>query len=175
MSSTYLEEYEISPYTMAILPEMTAEGLYSKVIEVDYEYVVKAKPIEIIDKSCRFFGSSLKGRREGTKEIMGVTHKAPIVIDPTNSIYFFPTTSPSRQQCSWISHSFVKQLIQSPFEETTIIFSNQKEIVLPISRGSLENQLYRTAQLRTILSSRISLDKRKSFLMTAPYHVPEIR
>lgn len=176
MSNTYLKEYEISPYTMAILPEVTKEFLYSRVLEVEYEYIVKAKPIEIIEKSCRFFGSSLQGRREGTRELMGITHKAPIVIDPTNSIYFFPTTSPNRQHCTWISHSFVKQLIPSHYDQTTIIFSNSKEVTLPISRGSLENQLYRTAQLRAILSSRISSDHRKtSFLMTPHYNTQGIR
>ncbi|KAA0547618.1 competence protein [Bacillus sp. BGMRC 2118] len=175
MSSTYLEEYEISPYTMAILPEVTEEGLYSRVMELEYEYIVRAKPIQIIEKSCRFFGSSLQGRKEGTREIMGVTHKAPIVIDPTNSIYFFPTTSPTRQQCSWISHSFVKQLVNSDYDKTTIIFSNSKEVTFSISRGSLENQLYRTAQLRTTLSSRISSENRKtSFLMTPHYNAKEM-
>ncbi|WP_246938688.1 competence protein ComK [Bacillus pinisoli] len=176
MKKQILTEYEISPYTMAILPEVTDKGVHSIVKEMDREYMVTMKPIDIIDRSCHFFGSSLKGRREATKFIMGITHKAPIVIDPTNYIYFFPTSSPNRQQCSWISHSFVQSIQTTKYDETLLTFSNKEEIVLPISKGSIENQLYRTAQLRTTLSSRISPDFRKSSFMISPhFHHSEVR
>lgn len=172
LKKNILNEYEISPYTMAILPEVTAKGLHSIVKEIDREYHVKMKPIEIINRSCHFFGSSLKGRREATKSIMGITHKAPIVIDPTNFIYFFPTSSPNRQHCSWISHSFVQSIQSTQYDETLLTFSNREEIVLPISKGSLENQLYRTAQLRTTLSTRISPDLRKTSFLTSSHFRP---
>jgi competence protein ComK len=151
-----LKEYEVSPYTMAILPERTENGLFSRVMEVESSYLVAMKPIEVIDRSCRFFGSSLQGRKEGTKDIMGVTHKAPIVIDPSNFIYFFPTLSPSRDQCAWISHSYVRTIQSKRGNATFLLFSNHETITLPVSKGSLENQLYRTAQLRATLSRRIS-------------------
>jgi competence protein ComK len=176
MNKQILIEYEITPYTMAILPEVTEKGIHSLVKEMDAEFLVEMKPIDIIDRSCRFFGSSLKGRREGTKDIMGITHKAPIVIDPTNYIYFFPTLSPNRQQCSWISHSFVQSIQSTHYDETILTFSNREEVVLPISKGSLENQLYRTAQLKTTLSSRITPDHRKtSFLTSTQYRRSEVR
>jgi competence protein ComK len=176
LNKTILTEYEISPYTMAVLPETTEQGLYSLVKEIDGEYLVKMKPVDIIERSCRFFGSSLKGRREGTKDIMGITHKAPIVIDPTNFIYFFPTLSPSRQQCAWIAHSFVQSIQSSHYDETLLVFSNREKIILPVSKGSLENQLYRTAQLRTTLSSRIAPDNRKtSFLTSSHLGLREVR
>jgi competence protein ComK len=173
---TILTEYEVSPYTMAIIPEVTEEGLFSRIMELEKEYIVRKKPIDIIERSCRFFGSSLKGRQEGTKQIMGITHKAPIVIDPTNFIYFFPTTSPSRQHCAWISHSFVDNIKSNPHDETTLTFSNREEILLPVSKGSLENQLFRTAQLRTTLSSRIAPEGRKSsFLTTSHLRIREMQ
>ncbi len=176
MNKSLLTEYEISSYTMAVLPEVTENGLYSRVMEMDTDFLVKMKPIDIIEKSCRFFGSSLKGRREGTKEIMGITHKAPIVIDPTNYIYFFPTLSPNRPQCAWISHSFVQNIQSCEYDDTILVFSNQKSIQLPVSKGSLENQLYRTAQLITTLSKRIEPATRKtSFLATSHLRQREIR
>jgi competence protein ComK len=177
LNITILTEYEVSPYTMAVLPEVTEEGLFSRIMEMDNEYIVKKKPIDIIERSCRFFGSSLRGRQEGTKQIMGITHKAPIVIDPTNYIYFFPTTSPSRQHCAWISHSFVDNIKSNPYDETTLTFSNREEILLSVSKGSLENQLFRTAQLRTTLSSRIAPESRKASFLTTSHstRVREIR
>ncbi|MGM0885888.1 MAG: competence protein ComK [Bacillota bacterium] len=47
---------------------------------------------------------SSKGRKGGTKKLINITHKAPIVIDTTSSLLFFLTTSPSRPQCIWLSH-----------------------------------------------------------------------
>ncbi|MFD1739145.1 competence protein ComK [Bacillus salitolerans] len=169
MKETVLKEYEISPYTMAVLPEVTERGLYSRIMEIETSYIVAMKPIEIMDRSCRFFGSSLQGRREGTREIMGITHKAPIVIDPSNYIYFFPTLSPSREQCAWISHAYVKS-IKATEHQTTLQFSNHELIDLSISKGSLENQLYRTAQLRATLSSRIEPETRRVSFLTSSHH-----
>ncbi|MEF3400758.1 competence protein ComK, partial [Listeria monocytogenes] len=44
----------------------------------------------------RLFSTSLSlaGRKEGTKHLIGVTHKPPIIIDPVTSTYVFPTVAP---------------------------------------------------------------------------------
>jgi phytoene dehydrogenase-like protein len=56
-----------------------------------------------MEESCEFFGSSLIGRQKGTTKLIGITHKAPIIIEETREIIFFPTTSPRLSCCSWIS------------------------------------------------------------------------
>lgn len=150
-----LQEYEINRYTMSISPEILNKQLCSRVLEVDGSYIVSMKPIEIIERSSKYFGSSYQGRLEATKEITGITHKAPIAIDPSNMIYFFPTHSPNHPQCTWISHQYVKEHFNIHPTKTKILFVNEKTIQLPISNGSFENQLYRTAQLRSMLIERI--------------------
>ncbi|MGM7719454.1 competence protein ComK [Metabacillus sp. Hm71] len=104
---------------------------------------------------------SFNGRKEGTKGLMRITHKSPIVIDPANSIYFFPTTSSTKSHCVWISHGYVKEYSKAKHDNTQITFTNGKTITLPLSVGSFENQLFRTAQLRTIITSRIELEQQK--------------
>ena len=94
MSHSFIEEYEINPQTMAIFPVEYGSKIYSKILEEDDEVLSPFKPLDIIKKSCQYFGASFDGRREGTRELIGITHKAPIVIDTNTSIYFFPTTSP---------------------------------------------------------------------------------
>jgi competence protein ComK len=171
----FIREYEVNRYTMAVLPERKDEHFFSRVMEVDGEYIVAMKPIEIIERSCKFFGSSLQGRREGTKELMGITHKAPIVIDPSNVIYLFPTVSPNRPQCAWISHAYVLHHQSAGFEKTLVTFTNKQTVELPVSEGSFENQLYRTAQLRTIISSRVeaSRERNMQFLLYPPKSTKE--
>lgn len=150
-----LESYEANRLTMAILATSEEGRLYSTVYETDRKMTVKMKPMEIVERSCRYFGSSYVGRKAGTKDLLGITHKPPIVIDAANSIYLFPTTSSTRPQCSWISHYYIHQYEEAESDNTLVTFTDRRMITLPISVHSFENQMYRTAQLRTVISSRI--------------------
>ncbi|MEH7384723.1 competence protein ComK [Bacillus sp. JJ1521] len=165
-NTNYLVEYEINPDTMAVLPIEVGNNTCSRILEVEGEYVVAMKPTEIVDRSCRYFGSSLKGRQEGTREIMGVTHKAPIIVEASNKIFLFPTASPTKQDCAWLSHNYVSDCEYSLHEKTTVIFTNKQAIQLQISKGSFQNQLHRTAQLRTIVTNRMDKpSKRINFVL----------
>ena len=57
--------YEINEGTLAVLPSKEK----SKVLEDKKEYVIDSTPYEIMDYSCKYFGSSYEGRKEGTKDI----------------------------------------------------------------------------------------------------------
>lgn len=165
MSQRQIEEYEVNPYTMFITPLVYGSKTYSQIYELEDEFVSPFKPIEIIKKSCEYFSSSFEGRRDGTKQLIGITHKVPIVIDPTNFIYFFPTTSPSRSECIWISHEHVLNYRRIAPHQTQVTFQNKKSYIFPISHSSFENQLLRTALLRTKLMQRIGQTERKSFYL----------
>ncbi|MCD7034888.1 competence protein ComK [Metabacillus sp. GX 13764] len=156
-----LESYEANRLTMAILAVMEDGQLHSSVYEAEKKMLVKMKPMEIVERSCRYFGSSYIGRKAGTKDLLGITHKPPIVVDAANSIYLFPTTSSSRPQCSWISHYYIRQYETASQDNTLVTFTDGTELTLPISVHSFENQMYRTAQLRTVISSRIEDGPRK--------------
>ncbi|WP_017754302.1 competence protein ComK [Calidifontibacillus oryziterrae] len=155
--SKILDEFEISPYTMAIVGEKGNKDspVYSRILEVESEFLVKMKPMMVMDRSCKYFGSSLKGRQEGTREITGISYKAPIAVDPLNEIYMFPTISPYKDTCAWISHSYILNYFSVEREKTEVLFTNHTSIILDISKGSFENQLNRTAQFRYILSNRV--------------------
>lgn len=143
-----IEEYEISPYTMVVLPIQYGSKTYCEIIEVTDTFISPFKPIDIVKKSCAYFGSSYEGRKNGTKRLIGITHKAPIIVDPYTSIFLFPTTSPSNHDCIWISHDHVAHFERSTPNTTTVTFRNKQTLEVPISRSSFQNQLQRTAQLR---------------------------
>src|SRR5699024_10409985 len=115
---------------------------------------------KVIDEACRFYGSSLRGRLEGTKNISKITHKAPIAIDHSLGMYFFPTASPSNHDCSWINHSHVQEIKPCGKKETEVVFKNGETIIVPVSYGSMLNQLQRTAQFRFSLDTRMEQLKR---------------
>ncbi len=145
-----ISNYEINSSTLAIIPLSKNS---SKVIEEDDILIVNKTTTEIIDDSCKFFGSSYLGRHEGTKNIIGINYKAPIVIEETHEIIFFPTSSPRFNNCSWIA---LKKILKYKKENknTIIIFKNGYQLPINISTGSLENQILRSTLLESVLRSR---------------------
>lgn len=148
-----LNEYEINQSTMAIL---SLKKGFSKVIEENEEFIVSRDSTDIINQSCKFFGSSYSGRFEGTKHLIGVNYKAPIIIEETHEIIFFPTSSPRFENCNWIC---LKKI--STFEKndanTILSFKNGTKIELKVSYNSFENQVLRS----TLLESRMRTRKKE--------------
>jgi competence protein ComK len=149
----WLDKYEVNPYTMGIFPILVDGKLYSRVFEVEMEFGVRMKPINIIDYSCCYYGCSFSGRKKGTRQLIGITHKPPIIMEATTGIFLFPTASPSRPDCAWLSHSHILPQT-SGTSPITISFTNNQQIQLEMSKGSFQNQLFNTAQLKTTLDSR---------------------
>ena len=152
----YTPLHEITPLTLAVVPKEDKAGkIHTCILEREATYVVEYSPSKLIDYACRFFGSSLKGRQEGTRNIAGITHKAPISVDPSSGMYFFPTTSPTNARCSWIAHSHIDHVNRISASSSEIVFKNGEKIILDASYGSLMNQIHRTAQYRYQLDNRI--------------------
>jgi competence protein ComK len=171
----YTAYHEVSPYTMAVVASRNEEGvLISYILDDNAEYISSQSPSKIMDAACMFFGSSLKGRQEGTRNVSGLTHKVPISIDPAAGMYFFPTYSPLSPKCSWINHSHIEEVLRSPEGNSEIIFKNGKNITLDVSYGSLINQIHRTAQFRFLLDDRInSLKSEMVAERITPLHTEE--
>lgn len=143
--------YEINEGTLAVLPK---EKGYSKILEDENEYVVEERPYKILDSSCQYFGSSYEGREQGSQHVLGSSrYKVPVVVEETRNIIFFPTISPAHSDCSWISLGQIKHY-EKKGQDTKIIFKNNKEIILPISYRSIENQILRATRLESIMRSR---------------------
>ena len=86
--------YEITYDTQAIIPINKTKA---KAIENNEEYIIDNNSLEIMEHSCEYFGSSYEGRKEGTKKLLGITHKSPIIVEESRKIIFFPTTSPDKE------------------------------------------------------------------------------
>ncbi|RFU62142.1 competence protein ComK [Peribacillus glennii] len=165
-----IEEYEITPYTLMVMPTTYGSKIYSHIIELDDEYISPFRPIDIIKKSCHYFGTSYEGRKEGTRQLIGITHKAPIAINPTSSMFFFPTTSPMRPQCIWVSLEHIDSYSRIDLSHTSVTFKNNQQAELPISTSSFENQYMRTVFLKDKLIQRIEETDRKYFYLHSGSH-----
>lgn len=151
--------YEINPETLAILPISETK---SKVVELNNEYLVDFSPYEIMEHSCNYFGSSLQGRFEGSKNMLGSIYKAPILVEDSRNLIFFPTMSPTLENNSWISLNNIKEYTQEDLK-TYIYFDNNKKIEIDIPYLSVENQVLRASRLNSIYNKRKNYEKSNNF------------
>ncbi|PBB06095.1 competence protein ComK [Salimicrobium humidisoli] len=167
-------EYEVNERTVALIAIEEEGKIRTRVMEVEDSFTVDLPPTKVIDNSCKYFGSNLSGRISGTKAITNYTHKSPIVISGMLKLYYFPTMSPSRLECSWISHSFVRDFApgQTDPRRTRVQFVNKLSEELPVSPGVFSNQLERTAQFRLMYEKRFTSTVRHSFVSEPSPSVP---
>ena len=141
-------KYEISKGTLAVVPN---EKNSSLIYEDDERYIVNQTPFSIMEDSCKYFGSTYEGRKNGAKDILGVEYKVPIVVEDSSNLIIFPTTSPSADDCAWISLKHVSKILKIDSNNTKIVFNNGTEIIVNCSFRSIENQISRASRLDLIL------------------------
>lgn len=145
--------YEINYDTQLILP---LGEFKSKVIEHDDEYIVNSSVQEILEHSCEYFGSSFEGRKDGTRKMLGITHKSPIIVEESRKMIFFPTTSPEREDYIWINLEKIEKYYKVDNGKSAILFKNGDILEFDLSYGSLSNQILRATRLKFVLDERTS-------------------
>ena len=141
-------KYEISKGTLAIVPNDSKTSL---VYEDEERYLIEDNPFNIMEDSCRYFGSSYEGRKVGAKNLLGAEYKVPIVVEDSSNLIVFPTSSPQADDCVWISLQRVREIKKVDINNTKVIFDNNTEIIVPCSFRVIENQISRASRLDLIL------------------------
>lgn len=142
-------KYEINDETLAIIPIKNG----SKIIELNDEYVVSESPFTIMEDSCKYFGSSLEGRINGSKNILGSIYKVPIMVEETQKLIFFPTEAMGSSKTSWISYKNIKN-VEKRGKKTLIKFANDDVLILDCPYFTMKNQIFRCNMLESISSNR---------------------
>ena len=145
-----LDCYYINRATCAIIP---IDKEVSEVHELDEVYIVNKSVTAIVDESCKFFGSSYKGRVDGSRKLLNMNYKLPIVIEEFYNLIFFPTCSPRFGHCIWISLNNISKYLKND-KNSLLIFKSDKELDLNISYYSLENQIFRATMLDSLVRKR---------------------
>lgn len=144
------ETYEINKSTLAVVP---IDENRSRVLEETTEYIVNKSSFEIIEDSCKYFGSTYQGRYDGTKNLIGMSYKLPIIIEESRNIIFFPTSSPRTKECAWIALTHLDNYINDK-NDSYISFKNGYKLKVNVSIFALENQILRASRLESVLRSR---------------------
>lgn len=148
-----MKEYSINKDTLAVLPF----GEKSIVYEKDDCFLVNERPNKIMDDSCRYYGSSMLGRLKGTDALIGITYKAPIIIEEGKPLVFFPTSSPRLKRCAWVSLNNISKYYYDDISKKSVIkFLNDETISFSISYNILNNQVLKANRLEYVLRNRMS-------------------
>lgn len=144
-----MENYEINNSTVALY----AMGEKTRVYEEDSNFIVDKSANKIMEESCKYFGSSLEGRKKGTENLIGVSYKAPIIVEESCNIIFFPTSSPRLSDCSWLRLSYINRYYYHN-NKLIVEFKNNDKIALNTSYGIVDNQVLRATRLESVLNGR---------------------
>ena len=147
------EIYEITNKTCALVsrgPSVT------EIIEDNQTFTINKPISKILNESCKYYGSTLEGRLKGSKTVLGMCYKLPIIVESANELVFFPTVSPYSENCSWISIKNIKEYKASD-NNVIIRFKGNTTETFPLTYESLENQLFRASKLLLLIKNRQSI------------------
>jgi len=144
------KSYEINGDTLALI---YINENKTKVIETNNEFTINNNINQIMDYSCRYFGSSFLGRIEGSKHLIGMNYKLPIIIEETQELIFFPTASTKTKGCIWLSLSNIDKHYREG-KRSVIKFKNKKTLNINLTYGALQSQMSRATILLFKLKSR---------------------
>ena len=156
------DNYEVSSNTLVIIPIGNKK---SRIYAYGGDFIVKKSSLSIIEESCLFFGSSYEGRKEGTKALLNVDMKVPIIIEDSRNIIFFPTSSCIRESSIWISY---QNLIKyNKFNDclTDLYFKNHVHVRVGCKYNLIDNQIIRCIKLeKALLNRKKFIEKECNFL-----------
>ncbi len=147
-----MREYEVTKNTLAIVPIGETK---SKIYEKDCNFIIEDTPNNIMDESCKYYGSSINGRQKGTTTLTGISYKAPIIVEEKESLIFFPTSSPRLKKCSWISLNNIESYYYDYEKKCCVImFDNNEKVELDMSFCILNNQILKSHRLESVIKKR---------------------
>ena len=148
--------YEIDLSTLMLIG---LDDVSTRIVTTDNDFIIKESCKNIMDNSCRFFGSSLTDRIKATNRLVNMASKTPIVVEESRNIIFFPLKSTREKNNIWISFNNLDTYTKDG-NKTILIFKNGKQICLNFSYYIIDNQVTRSIMLDyEINMRRKSLEK----------------
>ena len=125
----------------------------TKIYEYKKIYSTKEKILELINRSCNYYGSSLKGRIEATNYLLNIHYKSPIIVSEHSEIILFPISNLKDNNGIWFCYKYVDKYYNND-EQVIIKLKNHTEISVNVSEKIISNQILKSARLESILKSK---------------------
>ncbi|WP_114570497.1 competence protein ComK [Exiguobacterium flavidum] len=138
---------KINAQTLALVP---CYGKYGEpqtlVIKEGSETLEEGHPMKLIEETCLYYGSSMRGRIEAARHILGPHRKTPVLIDWEAQTIFFPTGAKEKAECIWINFKQMKS-VQKNGKQVRVEFQTGQAVETDVSAYSIERQRIKTLEL----------------------------
>lgn len=153
-----MERYEINDKTLVLKPKEDKTIVYE---EGEKTKTVNKTPYKIMEDSCAYYGSTLDGRKMGAANLLSNSYKLPVVVEDANNIIFFPTKSPRKKDCIWVSLNNIRDYY--PQKDYIVIeFNNGKKIKIKESYQIIDSQILKATRLGCVMQERIKKNTKNS-------------
>ena len=145
-----MNKYIINESTLVLFSLGNKTQVYEKYIN----YIINENIVDIVDNSCKYYGSSLRGRCDATEYLIGIKYKCPIIMSENKNIIFFPTTSYKNEDCVWINYKGIEKYYLNDKNSLIIELINGKILELNISNNVISNQILKSSRLESIFLNK---------------------
>lgn len=133
--------------TRALIPVFNEYGeAETLVYQSDGVQRLKGSPLHLLESACLYYGSSIQGRIEAARGVLGPHRKTPVIMDWHADTIFFPTIARESPDCAWINFSHVHKANKSG-KGSKILFHSGETVDVPVSSHTVDKQKQRAIQL----------------------------
>ena len=142
--------YEINLSTLMLIG---LDNQSTKIITYDEEIICNYNTKDIINSSCKFFGSSINECIKKTNRLINISSKSPIIVEESRNIIFFPLKSVREKNNIWISFSNLEKY-EKEDKNTILYFKGGKKFKIDFSYYIIDNQITRSMMLDYEMNKR---------------------
>jgi competence protein ComK len=147
------KNYFINENTILLTGIYSHHGhLQTLVIETDQTFRVNRTSEQILTSSLKKMGTSLSESLDIAKANLGNVKMYPIRFNPHLGLYLFPSKSPKRPDCVWISLIHVKGAKNFGKNKTKVYLSHDHSIIIDCTLSTFTNKLQRALKLRRMIA-----------------------
>lgn len=126
------------------------ESIY--VMEINNEMILNENIIKVLNNSCIYYGSSLKGRILGAKSLIKSKYKLPLIISEKNNLFFINIKDKNGYEY-WLNFQYIKDYIYVD-NLLKIFFEYDKSLLINCSWAIFNNQMLKCSRLYVVYSMR---------------------
>lgn len=131
--------------------------LVTFVLEANQYFTVEKTPYYVMDKSLRYYGTSMRGAKDGVKEILGNVNMSPVIVNVEHGMYWLPTKSPRAADCAWLCLAFIFSCKDDGQGGSIVTLTTGDKIHLDVECLKLKNRIHQTYVLKCEIEKRIKL------------------
>lgn len=126
------------------------ESIYVK--EINNEMILNENIIKVLNNSCIYYGSSLKGRILGAKSLIKSKYKLPLIISEKNNLFFINIKDKNGYEY-WLNFQYIKDYIYVD-NLLKIFFVSDNSLFINCSWTIFNNQMLKCSRLYVVYSMR---------------------